>query len=64
MEALAIARKGLSKTLLSVGNSDDYDSETDFLNAIPGMREKIINGLNTPLDECIDVPEDWIKRNV
>jgi hypothetical protein len=43
---------------------DSYDSETDFLNAIPDMREKIIEGLNTPLEECVDVQEGWIKCNV
>ena len=28
--------------------------ETMYLNSIPGMREKIIKGLNTPFDECIE----------
>jgi hypothetical protein len=67
MEALLINRKDLPEPLLSIDDyidPDDYDNETDFLNAIPGMREKIINGLNTPLEDCADVPDDWIKRNV
>jgi len=67
MKALAIDRKNLSVPLLPIDDyidPDDYDSETDFINAIPGMRAKIIEGLNTPLEECVDVPEDWIKRNV
>ena len=36
---------------------NDYDNDTDYLNAIPGMREKIIAGLNTPLSECEPIPE-------
>lgn len=28
--------------------------ETLYLSSIPGMREKIIKGLNTPLDECVE----------
>lgn len=27
--------------------------ETLYLSSIPGMREKIIKGLHTPLDDCI-----------
>jgi hypothetical protein len=37
---------------------DDYDNDTDYLNAIPGMAEKIIDGHNTPLSECRRVPEE------
>jgi PHD/YefM family antitoxin component YafN of YafNO toxin-antitoxin module len=36
-------------------DTDDYDNDTDYLNAIPGMAEKLIEGMNTPLSEC----EDW-----
>jgi len=36
---------------------NNYDNDTDYLNAIPGMREKIITGLNTPLSECEPIPE-------
>jgi prevent-host-death family protein len=32
--------------------------ETLFLVSIPGMRESIIEGMNTPIEECIDKP-DW-----
>lgn len=37
-------------------SEEDYHSieETMYLCSIPGMREKIIKGLNTPLDECIE----------
>ena len=27
-------------------------SETEYLQSIPGMEEKIIEGLNTPEEEC------------
>ncbi len=33
--------------------------ETLYLSSIPGMKEKIVKGLNTPLDEC--VPEDEVE---
>jgi len=38
-------------------NPNDYDNDTDYLNAIPGMMKKIIAGLNTPLSECEPIPE-------
>jgi hypothetical protein len=43
---------------------NDFDNDTDYLSAIPGMAEKIIDGGNTPLSECDDVPADWIDRRV
>ena len=30
--------------------------ETRYLDSIPGMREKIKRGMDTPLDECYDAP--------
>ena len=36
-----------------------YDNDTDYLNSIPGMTEKIIAGMNTPLSECISMDEVW-----
>ena len=38
---------------------DDWRAinETLYLLGIPGMRESIIEGLNTPLDECDDEVE-------
>lgn len=40
-------------------SEEDWRSiqETLYLDSIPGMREKIINGLNTSLDECIEDPD-------
>ena len=34
--------------------------ETCYLYSIPGMREKIIEGINTPLSECEEI--DWEKE--
>ncbi|HSV32106.1 MAG TPA: type II toxin-antitoxin system Phd/YefM family antitoxin [Atribacteraceae bacterium] len=37
-------------------SEEDYRSiqETLYLCSVPTIREKIIEGLNTPLDECIE----------
>ncbi|MCR6546071.1 type II toxin-antitoxin system Phd/YefM family antitoxin [Dehalobacterium formicoaceticum] len=37
-------------------SEEDYRSiqETLYLCSVPTMREKIMEGLNTPLDECIE----------
>lgn len=32
-------------------------SETEYLNSIPGMKETIMQGLQTPIEECVDL--DW-----
>lgn len=37
-------------------SEEDWRSiqETIYLSGIPGIKEKIIKGLNTPLDECVE----------
>lgn len=37
-------------------SEEDYRSiqETLYLCSVPGMREKIVEGLNTPLEECVE----------
>lgn len=37
-------------------SEEDYRSiqETLYLCSVPGMREIIVEGLNTPLDECVE----------
>jgi prevent-host-death family protein len=37
-------------------SEEDYRAiqETLYLSSVPGMREKIINGINTPLDKCVE----------
>ena len=34
--------------------------ETCYLYSIPGMREKLIEGINTPLSECVEI--NWEKE--
>ena len=31
-----------------------FENDTDYLNSIPGMPESIIQGLQTPVNECTD----------
>lgn len=46
---------GKNKNVVVI-SEEDYRSmaETLYLCSIPNMREKIIEGLNTPLEECVD----------
>ena len=37
-----------------------YDNDTDYLNSVPGMADKIKAGMNTPLSECVPVSEVWV----
>lgn len=52
-EPLSIATKDGCAVLLS---EDDYAGimETLYLVSIPGMREKLLEGMKTPLSECVD----------
>ena len=42
-------------------NMEDYSGlvETLYLSSIPGMKEKIVEGLNTSLEDCI--PENQVE---
>ncbi len=42
-------------------SEEDYNGlmETLYLSSIPNMKEKLIDGMNTPLDECI--PENEVE---
>lgn len=44
-----------------VVSEEDYNGlmETLYLSSIPAMKEKIVEGLKTPLDECL--PEDEVQ---
>lgn len=51
--------KGNNAILIS---EEDWNSicETLYLESIPGMTEKIIEGINTPLEDCVDGDEvNW-----
>ena len=34
--------------------SESQIAETAYLLTIPGMKEKLIDGVNTPLEDCVD----------
>lgn len=55
-EPVSISTKDGNAVLLS---EDDYNSllETMNLTSIKGMEEKIVEGLNTPLSECVQEGE-------
>jgi len=57
-EPVNISTKDGNAVIIS---EEDYNDlmETLYLNSIPGMREKIIEGKNTPLEECI--PENEVE---
>jgi PHD/YefM family antitoxin component YafN of YafNO toxin-antitoxin module len=57
-EAVHINTKDGNDVLMS---EEDYNSLIETLNIcnIPGMKEKILEGLNTPLDECVAEDEVW-----
>ncbi len=40
-------------------SEEDWRSiqETLYLSSIPGIKAKIVKGLNTPLDECVEAPQ-------
>ncbi|MBN2372563.1 type II toxin-antitoxin system Phd/YefM family antitoxin [bacterium] len=50
-EPIQITGKGSNAILIS---SEDWESiqETLYLLSIPGMRESIKEGINTPIEEC------------
>jgi len=54
-----IRRQSGDVTLSPIIDPADYDNDTDYLNAIPGMAEKLISGMNTPLSECVSYDELW-----
>ncbi|MCD8216010.1 MAG: type II toxin-antitoxin system Phd/YefM family antitoxin [Clostridiales bacterium] len=58
-ETINISTKNGNAVVMS---EDEYNGlmETLYLCSIPGMEEKIIDGLNTPLEECLSEDEvDW-----
>ena len=57
-EPLNISTKDGDAVLLS---AEDYSGlmETLYLVSVPGMREKIMDGLKQPLNECLD--EDVVE---
>jgi len=52
-EPITITGKSGNVVIIS---EEDWRSiqETLYLISLPGMKEKIVKGLNTPLDECVE----------
>jgi antitoxin YefM len=58
-EPVNISTKAGNAVIIS---EEEYNGliETLYLNSIPGMREKITEGMNIPLDECVSENEvEW-----
>lgn len=58
-DPLMVSTKEGNVILLS---EDEYNSimETMYLESIPGMKDKLIEGMNTPLSECVSEEEvEW-----
>jgi PHD/YefM family antitoxin component YafN of YafNO toxin-antitoxin module len=57
-EPISISTKDGNAVIIS---EDDYNSliETLHISSIPKLKQKIIEGLKTPLDECI--PESKVE---
>ena len=60
-EVYRITSKKGNVVLLS---DEEYSGmiETLYLTSIPGMREKLIEGLNTPIEECVNGSKDWLLK--
>jgi len=46
-------------TLSPVIDPNDYDNDTDYLNAIPGMMDSITASINAPKSERVTKKELW-----
>jgi len=52
------ARRGIVAPII---NPDDYETDNDYINAVPGWRESIIAAANAPDEDWEDVPEEWFN---
>jgi hypothetical protein len=59
-----IPRGGGKATITPTIDADDYENIEDYIDAVPGLREKLIAGANAPDSECIEAPADWISDGV
>ena len=57
-EPISVSTKNGNAVILS---EKDYNGlmETLYLSSVPAMKEKIIEGLHTPLNECLPENEVW-----
>jgi len=51
-------QRGGDVTLSPIIDPDDYDNDTDYLNAIPGYMGKIDETLTSPNEEWEEVPKE------
>jgi hypothetical protein len=52
-----VKEEGRTPTITPVIDPDDYDSETDYINAVPGWAEEILEARNSPRSEDVD----WVR---
>jgi len=57
-----IPQRGGDVTLSPVIDPDDYDNDTDYIYAIPGFAEELIELANAPMSEFEERPKGWLKH--
>jgi hypothetical protein len=60
-EQVRIKKESDKVTITPIVDPADYDNDTDYLNAIPGMAEKIDAARNAPKSERKPVPREWFN---
>jgi virulence-associated protein VagC len=60
-ELVRIKKESDKVTITPIVDPADYDNDTDYLNAIPGMAEKIDAARNAPKSERKPVPREWFN---
>ncbi len=55
-EPLSVSTKNGKAVIVSENDYNDL-IETLYVSSVPHMREKIVEGLNTPLSECVSESE-------
>jgi len=57
---IAVTRQQSGDVILSpIIDPNDYNNDTDYLNAIPGMMESIIASIKAPKSERVTKKELW-----
>jgi hypothetical protein len=60
-EQVRLKKEDDTVTISPVVDPDDYNNDTDYLNAIPGMAKKINVARNAPKSERKPVPREWFN---
>jgi hypothetical protein len=53
-----VPQQGGDVILSPIIDPDDYDNDTDYINAVPGLAEKILAARNAPASERERVPRE------